>query len=284
MEINGVNLFQTLEIFGHSGICIAPEKAQLLKNSLSLLTHENHFDKTYYWGKINGVKNDYYIAYGYSKDCLKNRVYFYSMNCNDWWLLLKVNESEELITPLVSAPFQGDPTFISTVHVDELLSYNNDEKIIKVYQTGGLLYNLKEENRLAATVKLVTDEAMIIPRGSWIKRPNGDITENEAFEGLDLNKALQTKYYLHTRLSQKSKTYNVMSSSFHEYAFDFLDNLEGDVPKGCWIIQPHLRHNMVIIRSMYWPGMTFYQQINSLNHGCLYVGNGIKNFSVPFMI
>lgn len=41
---------------------------------------------------------------------------------------------------------------------------------------------------------------------------------------------------------------------------------------------------LVILKSLYWPGMTFYHTLNSPHYGSLYVGHGKKNLDVPFMV
>lgn len=75
--MNCLRLIESLDQIGYTGMCIGVENSQLLQNSLIILQQENHFDKCYYWGRINGVKNDYYIAFGHGKDCLKSQVYYY---------------------------------------------------------------------------------------------------------------------------------------------------------------------------------------------------------------
>lgn len=72
-----LKLAGNLEILGYSGISISTETFQSLYNSLLILQKENHFRKCYYWGRIYGIQNDYDIAYGYKKDCMKEQVYYY---------------------------------------------------------------------------------------------------------------------------------------------------------------------------------------------------------------
>lgn len=72
-----LKLLETLDIFGCAGICISTESSQLLQNSLLILQAENHFRKCYYWGRVNGIQNDYHIAYGFEKDCMNYQVYYY---------------------------------------------------------------------------------------------------------------------------------------------------------------------------------------------------------------
>ena len=70
-------LLDSLDIFGHAGFCIGSERSELLQNSLLILQQENHFRKCYYWGRINGIYNDYHIAYGFQKECLEGQIYYY---------------------------------------------------------------------------------------------------------------------------------------------------------------------------------------------------------------
>lgn len=70
-------LSDTSNVLGYGGVCISPEKAHLLHSSLVILQQENHFLKTYYWGRVNGAQRDYHVAYGYEKDCLNGQKYFY---------------------------------------------------------------------------------------------------------------------------------------------------------------------------------------------------------------
>lgn len=71
------NLIESLNRIRYTGLYIGTEKSQLLKYSLTILNKENHFEQTYYWGKVNGVHDDYHIAYGHGNDYLKDRVYYY---------------------------------------------------------------------------------------------------------------------------------------------------------------------------------------------------------------
>jgi len=47
---------------------------------------------------------------------------------------------------------------------------------------------LREEERLAATLWKIEQDALIIPRGSYILQPNGDVERNRTFEGTRENK------------------------------------------------------------------------------------------------
>lgn len=61
----------------HAGITLGAEKYILLQNSLVILQNENHFKNIYFWGIIYGLQFDYYIAFGYEKDALLGKVFYY---------------------------------------------------------------------------------------------------------------------------------------------------------------------------------------------------------------
>jgi hypothetical protein len=55
--------------------------------------------------------------------------------------------------------------------------------------------SLREEERLAATLWKIEQDALIIPRGAYILQPNGDVERNRTFQGkkINLNKYLFIK-------------------------------------------------------------------------------------------
>jgi len=42
---------------------------------------------------------------------------------------------------------------------------------------------LKEEDRLAAVIKKIEEESYVVPRGSYILQPTGEVVKNRLFEG-----------------------------------------------------------------------------------------------------
>lgn len=106
MNIN--DILQSLDTSGHFGHVLSTEESIILHNSLLILQNENHFKTVFFWGKIYGAEKDYYIAYGYHKDALYGKVYYYSRNCLDWGLLPKPTKSGLILTPLATAIFQGN--------------------------------------------------------------------------------------------------------------------------------------------------------------------------------
>ena len=75
MESEGLHL--NIDYVGSSGIILSPEQKAALQTSLIILQSENKFKKVYFWGKILGIKDDYFIAQGTGKDEIAERRTFY---------------------------------------------------------------------------------------------------------------------------------------------------------------------------------------------------------------
>jgi len=71
-------LHNTIDALKVAGCSINEDLIPVLYNSLIQLQSENHFDSVYLWGRIVTLFDDYYIAYGYQNDPIKNRIYFYT--------------------------------------------------------------------------------------------------------------------------------------------------------------------------------------------------------------
>ncbi|XP_054843496.1 radial spoke head protein 9 homolog isoform X2 [Eublepharis macularius] len=54
--------------------------------------------------------------------------------------------------------------------------------------------------------------------------------------------------------------------------------------EGSWSIQVERGGRIVVLRSLLWPGLTFYHVPNTKQHGYIYFGSGEKNIDLPFML
>ncbi|XP_066598172.1 radial spoke head protein 9 homolog [Prorops nasuta] len=287
LQMDCGKLIESLDILGYAGICVGVENSQVLQNSLLILQQENHFKKCYYWGKINGIHNDYHVAYGFERDCMNGKKFYYSIDGMNWLLLPDSTKCARFLTPLAINQFEGDPSIVTNVYeANPPFAPNEDND--QLYKEEALAKGLKEEDRLASTVQLINEDAAVIPRGGWFKCLNGDVIENSAFEGLNRANAAQLKFYLHARPPQKKWITNLLLMEDYNYATDFLDSLDWDVPRKCWNLQllqgAGLAGQLVILQNLYWPGMTFYHKINTPHYGFLYFGSGKKNMDLLFMV
>lgn len=70
---------------------------------------------------------------------------------------------------------------------------------------------------------------------------------------------------------------------------NFLETISDDMPRGLWTIQGggvDTEHSdrIITIRSLMWPGFVFYHKQGTKRFGNLYVGDGLKNDELHFMI
>ena len=70
-------LHTTSDTLGFLGFTFSTEQWNILANSLTILQSDNHFKNIYFWGIIYGQEADYLITYGYEKDALFGRKFFY---------------------------------------------------------------------------------------------------------------------------------------------------------------------------------------------------------------
>ncbi|CAG9822632.1 unnamed protein product [Phaedon cochleariae] len=276
MNLNSI--LKSLDSCGYFGHILSTEEGIVLHNSLLILQNENHFRQIFFWGKILGVEKDYYIAYGYSRDILYGKVYYYSRNCTDWGLLPKPTKNGLVLTPLCTSKFQGDPSLVIDVLIDK------DEILIPGKRKQPELRKLKEEDRLASTVYQIMDEAGVVPRGALFRRPDGIVVENSSFEGLSTLEAREIKSFLHFRPPTRKQNSNLLTRDDFNYAMDFLDPLDIDLPEGCWIIQITPAEDMAIVKSIHWPGLLSYHFCKTPKHGFIYFGHGKKSLDAPFML
>ena len=75
--MNSCDLHLGIDYVGTSGIILSPEQKAALQTSLTILQSNMKFSRVYMWGKILGLKDDYFIAQGVEKDEFKERKFLY---------------------------------------------------------------------------------------------------------------------------------------------------------------------------------------------------------------
>lgn len=77
MGIDSNSLILDIENLAYSGVVLSVEQKTSLQTSLSIQRDQYKFSRIYFWGKILGVREDYYIAVGVGKNELKQRTFIY---------------------------------------------------------------------------------------------------------------------------------------------------------------------------------------------------------------
>ncbi|KAK1338364.1 hypothetical protein QTO34_001480 [Cnephaeus nilssonii] len=101
---------------------------------------------------------------------------------------------------------------------------------------------------------------------------------------LTLSEAKKLSSYFHFREPVDLKNKTLLEKADLDPSLDFMDSLEHDIPKGSWSIQMERGNALVVLRSLLWPGLTFYHAPGTKNCGYIYVGTGEKNMDLPFML
>ena len=165
---------------------------------------------------------------------------------------------------------------------------------------------LKEEDRLSAVISEIEREGVIVPRGSFLLQPAGEIVKNRLFEGLSENEAAKFGNYFHFRTPELLEAKSPLFKANLDKATDFLDPIDEDQPKGlfyknfydfeirilglihkkigCWSLQFERGSALVLLRSLKWPGSSFFHVPNTNSYGSLYFGIGERNKDIPFML
>jgi len=262
-----------------SGFMLSAEQKAALQSSLIMVKTHYKFTKVRLWGKIFGVKDDYFIIQGSVKDELLDRSTLYSFDCVEWHLLQPATEEQIENSLKLNGRFMGDPSY-EYEFTDVQKIQNGDELIEEETQI-----QIKEEDRLAAVVSKIDNEARIVPRGAYIKTPLGKIVTNRSWEGLSVSEAHDLSSYFHFRTLQDGRTKrSLLQNAQADPAIDFLDCIKNDLPRGSWSVQMERGSGMFIIRSLYWLGMSFYHLPNTTRWGSLYAGTGERNDDLPFML
>lgn len=143
---------------------------------------------------------------------------------------------------------------------------------------------LTELDRLAFTVRKVDSQCTIVPVGSFKRTPLGEVQKNEAFRGLKHGDAGKLESYMHFRVPHQADKKAQSARKDDVFVADFLDNAACVKNKGGWTVGRDVSQNVAIMRSRLWPGFVSYHRANSGVHGCFYLGNGIKNADLAFML
>ncbi|XP_071079837.1 radial spoke head protein 9 homolog [Haliotis cracherodii] len=276
MESEGLHL--NIDYVGSSGVILSPEQKAALQTSLVILQNENKFHKVYFWGKIVGVKEDYFVAQGFDKDEFAGRKTFYSKDCIHWGLLPPATKMMRDQSKLAKGRFTGDPSFeyehVETKKIGEGDDATEEEETLTI----------KEEDRLASVITEIDEDVRIVPRAAFIKTPTAQVISNRSFEGLSVSEAAKLCNYFHFREPKLISEKSILQRASLDKAIDFMDSVEEDIPRGSWSLQFERGSGLVTLRSLLWQGYVFCNVPGQRRFGSVYFGTGEKNLDLPFML
>uniref|UniRef100_A0A673NPK1 Radial spoke head protein 9 homolog n=1 Tax=Sinocyclocheilus rhinocerous TaxID=307959 RepID=A0A673NPK1_9TELE len=268
------SLHYSLDLATGNGLTLSSEQRAALQTSLVILKRNYKFSRVLFWGKILGLK---LIKHVLSQINLHHFLSLNSLNCMDWHLLPLATESMIADVALAAqGRFTGDP---SHEHTEMRIKGEGDDATEEE-----VTVKVNEASRLATTVSNIDKDVSVVPRGAFTKSPCGKVQTNRSFGGLDHVEAVKLRNYLHFREPVNLKKKSILEMSHLNPAIDFLDPLSEDVPKGSWCLQLERGSTVCILRSLLWLGLTFFHVPQTPQHGHIYMGDGLLNLDLPFML
>lgn len=277
MEAEGLHL--NIDYIGSCGVLLSVEQKASLQNTLEMLESRYKFNRVFFWGKISGIKGEYFIAQGTGNDELSDRKTLYSLDCVTWGLLPQATQAIREQCSVVKGRFIGDPSHeyehVEIKRIGEGEDATEEENTIMI----------KEEDRLASVIAQIDEEVAIVPRKAYTKTSHGAVLKNRSFEGLSVTEAGKLHNYFHFREPVRLNEKTLLEKADLDKSTDFLDPIHEDTPRGgSWSIKYERGSRLVCIQSILWPGMSFYHVPNTQKFGYVYFGTGEKNKDLPFML
>lgn len=107
---------------------------------------------------------------------------------------------------------------------------------------------------------------------------------NEAFQGLQVEDGMRLDNYYHFRNVQNEEKRAALDLPDAPFNERFLESIAEDEPLGSWSLQLDERRASVMVRSLQWPGYQFFHRLNTNRFGAIYVGDGLKNLEIHFIV
>lgn len=268
--------------------------------ALNVLRGQIKADELMFWGKINGVTNDYYIAMSVTYKNMyefPQKVFYYTLSNVTGFTF---REMPSLGLPEVeqdkaidynNSLFLGMPGKILSAkggedgeeaaeeppkeeeEADEggekkaKDSDASEDEEIKIPKR-----NLTELDRLTTVVFAIENDCQLCPEGAFRMTPEHQLKRNEAFTGLSSAQSQKKGNYLHFRNAQTQAKKRLLEKPDAPFIHNFLENISREMPQGCWTLQTDESGETVSIRSLSWPGYQFFHKINTNKFGGMYIG------------
>lgn len=233
---------------------------------------------------IVGTVKDYFVAY--SLDYSSKQFGFPSKSF--YWC-----SSSNYIFATLPAPLEKFAKDFSEINVlftgehDRVVYENAGGAPIVVDEDEGIVIPAKhvtELNRLSFVVHSIENNCAVVPKGSFKFTPLRETVRNEAFKGLSKDHAFLLQNWQHFRIIQQADKIGLMQRDESVYNNLFLDELVADFPKNCWSLVKDSTESVANIRNILWPGYYAFHRVNTPLFGGLYIGNGVRNNDLPFMV
>ncbi|GBG34806.1 Radial spoke head protein 9-like [Hondaea fermentalgiana] len=262
-----------------AGRWLTPEEETLLSNELSVLDTSD-LDNITFWGKIDGNDADYLIVVGQDKlkeeDDYPDQSFWFCSTTD--FKLRPLTTTWATRHPEVNATtmrFTGDA---ATELVAAVEATEDDEET----KGTAAVDAFTEKDLLACVVKDIHGATAVVPRGAFVVDPLHRVAKNVNFTGLSVAEAQDVSSYLLFRKPSEGAAVRDIDGLLKPECF--LEPISATHPTGAWSVQADPCQTTVVIKSLVYPGFSFYHEPGTARFGSLYMGDGRKNEDLAFMI
>lgn len=276
-----------------------------IKLSLNKFQNDQKLDELLFWGKITGAKKDYFIALGINytlKYEFPEKKFFYCLSGEyDFKELPEIDPQHADHAEKFNGYFTGDPNTVlvqleakeenkdpgqpaeptdgTKVEAKKVEEESDEEKVVKPP-----LKDFKEINRLSFVVRAIENDNHVVPEGAFKLTSEHEIRRNKNYIGLHSKDLSNVSKYMHFRNVQSATKKELLNKDDSIYCYDIFDKIEDDKPNGFWSIISDAITQKTEIKSFLWPGYFAYHIGCTKMFGGAYIGSGIKNKEVAFML
>ncbi|KXZ53946.1 hypothetical protein GPECTOR_6g864 [Gonium pectorale] len=263
------NITLVLKYLASCGAVLPAEQQAALDHSIPIKRIEAGLKTLTLWGRITALNGkDYLIAEGFNTATSKAGVvtyetkYFYSQDGARWSDLQPVDGETAVRAARIKGQLSGDAA--KNYELEEKDPNAPEPSPDADEEVKPLVFQIPELSVLRYRVDSITAATSIIPTNSTIVNAASQVVPNRLFAGCPYPEKLES--YAHRTAQPGSGV-----------------TLANDL-RGTWAVQYDAFKGVAQVRSLLWPGYFFYYAANELTWGALYVGDGVRNNDLIFML
>jgi len=259
-----------------SGVTLSLPHAAGMQSSLPILKKNYKFNSVFFWGKLQGMKGDYLIAKGI-EESYTSKKFFYCTDGVSWSQLpLVTAEMVEDVAKVTTYGLKLSGDIATQIEIPVPPPAEDEEPPAEEVEPKFVT----EIQRIAVMVDAIDTECAMCPAGALLKKADHSVVDSPTYGGLSYGKALSSASYV---FMEQPKAVSVLTDALTGSS-DFLKSCRDIVPGGALTCKFDEATNVVTWRSLLYPGFMAYAAVGSTAHGYCYVGDGIKNTDIAFML
>mmetsp|Transcript_11792 Transcript_11792/g.28600 ORF Transcript_11792/g.28600 Transcript_11792/m.28600 type:complete len:276 (+) Transcript_11792:232-1059(+) len=275
MEV--VDIEMGMRFLSSQGYTLNVAEVAMLNASLAKLQADEKFGRIFFWGKIFGKTQDYYVAYGVRDNDIEfpsKQFYCATGETFTFGDLAMLTEDEKALIASYPAetPFAGEP--------DALLFPKKPDDPEDMEECP-----ITELHRLSYTITNIDADTCVVPATAFVLNDAHQVVPSAEYAGLSWSELKELNSFAHFRPAKDIGKQRAMAKDDVEWKnCNFLDRLTSSLPTGCWAMRSDATVSSVQLRSLMWPGYVFYAVAGKPYFGSVYIGHGLQNRDLPFLL